>query len=386
MEKVEISVHRVQQPPLSGKGRGGIVKEDDMEVNNSRNALLALHRSGGKVQTGHPSGGNVLEQGISSENKNKISLGRISDKVPTVSELICQTPLKNQCWKIVFNEVNGDKPFRKIQPGTEIFMDTRTKELSWGEEAQNPGLAEKNRPMAEPPVLNRYPAKLEPAPEPIPEPINDPSKELGGLAGAGISEKGGAGLANAVSRFIGKDYEEMDCYEMVVGGLKSMGVKYQGRGGLGEHLIRDALSRGLGYNHFLNGEGLVSRSGNKVFERSFFSVNDPHAASKQVMQEMDTRLEPGQILSFSTRTRGHTGIVSKKDGVWTFINSGNMDNNLAGSNGQKGVGEEALGEEVANWFTLASRLDQGLKITLGSMDMEKLAKFRVGKGIGDGKV
>ncbi|MFO7751362.1 MAG: hypothetical protein R6V54_14845 [Desulfobacteraceae bacterium] len=367
---------------LSPERGEGTVKEDDMEVNNGQNAFLALHRSNGKVQTGQPSGGNALHQGISSGNKNRVFLGRISDKVPTVSELICQTPLKNQCWKIVFNDVNGDKPFRKIQPGTEIFMDTRTNELFWGETAQTSGLAEKSRPMAEPPVLNRYPVKGGPALDPQ----IDPAGEAGKGPRVGSSEKEDAGLANAVSRFIGNDYEEMDCYEMVVNGLKRMGVKYQGRGGLGEHLIQDALSRGLGYNHFLNGEGLVSRSGNKVFEKSFFSVNDPHAASRQVMQEMDTRLEPGQILSFSTRTRGHTGVVSKKDGVWTFINSGTMDNDLAGRNGLKGVGEEALNEEVANWFTLASRLGQGLKITLGSMDMEKLAKFRGENGKEDGQV
>ena len=58
-------------------------------------------------------------------------------------------------------------------------------------------------------------------------------------------------LAQAVRKFIGKDYSQMDCYELIVGGLKNIGVKYQGKGGLGKHLMKTAIERGFDYNHFL---------------------------------------------------------------------------------------------------------------------------------------
>lgn len=90
---------------------------------------------------------------------------------------------------------------------------------------------------------------------------------------------------------------------------------------------------------------------------------------------MGSYLEKGLILSFSTHTRGHTGIVSKKDGAWTFINSGNMDHNIGILGRAKGVGEETLNEEIKNWFKLASRKNESLSITVGRLDESKLDAF-----------
>ena len=93
------------------------------------------------------------------------------------------------------------------------------------------------------------------------------------------------------------------------------------------------------------------------------------------MLDMKNLLKEGQILSFSMRTKGHTGIVSKKNNTWTFINSGEIDNNINGKNGHKGVAEENLAKEIQNWFNLAKDRKEGLKITLGAMDMAKLSSF-----------
>ena len=60
----------------------------------------------------------------------------------------------------------------------------------------------------------------------------------------------------------------------------------------------------------------------------------------------------------------------------TFINSGRMDHNLAGENGKKAVGEEALKAELINWLTLAKSEKTALQISLGRLDRDRLSMFR----------
>ena len=76
------------------------------------------------------------------------------------------------------------------------------------------------------------------------------------------------------------------------------------------------------------------------------------------------------------KNRGHTGVVSQIKNQWTFINSGNMDNNLTGQNGKKAVGEESLRAELLNWFKLVNEEKSALQITLGSLDENRLSMFR----------
>ncbi|MEA1967222.1 MAG: hypothetical protein U9N77_03265 [Thermodesulfobacteriota bacterium] len=362
-------------------------KEDSMEIdgvagNITLNKSVTQNRSVNSLKR------TPCTPGSAESNNTLTSLGRITDKIPTVSELIVQGPFKQDCWKIVFNEINSDKFFKKITPGTEIFINSKTREVSWGKKVKEHGL--KSNFPAESGFTSKIKFKT--------NTIAGTQFEQGAVEqGAvpcerlpkieqGMDEIGASRLVNAVSKYIGRDYSKMDCYEMVVKGLKSMGIKYQGRGGLGEHLIRDAVDRGFAYNHFLNGEGLVSQSGKEVFKKSILHIRDADMEADALMQEINTVLKQGQILSFSTRTKGHTGVISKKEGVWTFINSGNMDNNLAGVNGNKAVGEEDLEKELKNWFRLAKNNGHGLKITLGIMDMEKLAMFRSEKRMVSEKV
>ncbi|MBF0260192.1 MAG: hypothetical protein HQK62_15435 [Desulfamplus sp.] len=58
-----------------------------------------------------------------------------------------------------------------------------------------------------------------------------------------------------------------------------------------------------------------------------------------------------------------------------------MDNNISGKNGTKQVGEEILSKELENWFKLAVSRKDGLKITLGNIDIAKLATYREDKTI-----
>ena len=96
----------------------------------------------------------------------------------------------------------------------------------------------------------------------------------------------------------------------------------------------------------------------------------------KTLEEVEPLLEKGFILSFSTPTRGHTGIVSRRDDLWTYINSGNMDHQIGEGGIPKGVGEESLSAEVKNWFRLAQSRNEPLQISLGQLDAQKLAFFQ----------
>jgi hypothetical protein len=287
-----------------------------------------------------------------------VRLGRVTSKVPTVSELLYNTDYRASCWNILAKQVNGGKSFTSIAPGTEIFLDPETSELSWGDKGgEKIAVSTANGNVPDP----RMEDKVLP------------------VSSAPVNEAAGT-LSNAVRKFIGTAYSKMDCYELVVGGLKTLGIQYQGKGGLGKHLMEKAVNKGFSYNHYLNGEGILAATGSDPYKKKVFKIDNADVEADKAMAEMTPFLRDGQILSFSTRTRGHTGIVSKKNNVWTFINSGNMDHNLAGANGRMGVGEEQLKAEVKNWFRLAGKRGEGLTLSLGAVDMEKLGKFGPKKG------
>lgn len=324
-------------------------------------------------------------QNITGQSHQKIHLGTLSDDTPTVSELLYSTPYKKNCWEMLESDVNSSKHFKRIPAGTDIYLDKETSEIVWekssGRHNERPLETVSGNSVTRggaPPI---YSANLKP-------------KQLSGSAhiqdGEGknyntqtalyrSATNSEPSLNKAVQGFMGNNYNKMDCYEMVVGGLEKMGVKYLGKGGLGRHLIDKAIDEGLSRNHYLNGEGLVDATGYSVYNKTLFRVKQPQPQAESAMKEMEKVLKEGQILSFSTSTRGHTGVISKKDGIWTFINSGYMDNNIAGANGEKQVGEEILSKELENWFKLAGNRKEGLKITLGDIDFAKLATYQLEK-------
>ncbi len=328
---------------------------------------------------------------VDSSGSKKVHIGTLSDDTPTVSELLYNTKYKKHCWEMLEKDVNSSKPFKNIPAGTDIFLDKATSEIVWGKKDNDnrkdltapshykskstfyksesgfsssvPALSNSVNPYS---VSSSYKSETMYSIGNV-EPHSKSSEE---------SRKSKVGLHEAVREFMGKDYSKIDCYELVVNGLKNMGVKYSGRDGLGKHLIDKAVGEGLRENHYLTGEGLVQATGQSVYNKRVLSVNNPIYQAKSAMNEMENVLKEGQILSFSTRTRGHTGVVGKKNGVWTFINSGYMDNNIAGKNGKKQVGEEILAKELENWFKLAGKKRDGLMITLGDIDVIKLASFQ----------
>jgi hypothetical protein len=190
-----------------------------------------------------------------------------------------------------------------------------------------------------------------------------------------VLKKHNTSLADAVRPFIGTSYTKIDCYGLIVRGLMNQGVQYHGHGGLREKLENLALLDGLPNNAYLNGEGLVEKAGSIIFSNSIHKISNAREETDKIYSEITPHLREGLILSFSTTTRGHTGIVSKREDVWTYINSGVIDNQISSSDVSERVGEEFLKAEIKNWVVLASSRQEPLTVTLGQIDENQLQVF-----------
>jgi hypothetical protein len=374
-------------------------------------------------------------------------LGRITDRIPTVSNLLIRHPsYRKNIWNIIHSARNKDKPYTKIQPGTDVYLNPETREIVWNREgfhtAKNQkkelersvihsdtkeksdrkaeavskfvklGMISRSNPTVSH-ILRRHPAYKQMTYQIIQSEINQGktftkmvegtdvylnSETLEVVWDRGIGKQDTTFIAHdmipltpdvqreipkdtdpfsddlvkSVKYFVGSSYEDIDCFELVVRGLNKMGIDYKGNGGLQNQLVRMAVAKGLPRNAYLNGEGLVKASGTQVYFKSISKIQDSEIQASEIFEEMEPFLKKGFILSFSTRTRGHTGIVSQKDRSWTYINSGTMDHRIGGRRDQKGVGEELLTAEIRNWVRVAANNDESLKITLGRLDAEKL--------------
>jgi hypothetical protein len=287
-----------------------------------------------------------------------VPLGTISNERPTVSHLLIRHPrYGSHCWPIIHAEANRGKGFERLRAGTRIWLNPNTREITWAAaEAAAPSRGLVEAPTAAQPAANRQTAATLSPPE------------------ARICEE----LVQVLRPFIGRPYAEMDCYELVVEGLKKIGVRYHGADGLKSRLLEMALADGRPANAFLNGEGLIRASGETVFTTALTPLAAAAETAAAVYAAMAPHLAAGQLLSFSTPTRGHTGVVAHRDSQWTFINSGRLDHPVVAAGTAKGVGEEVLQAEIGNWLRLARRRGEGLRITLGHFQDRKLAQFRSG--------
>jgi hypothetical protein len=278
-----------------------------------------------------------------------ILLGTISSETPTVSDLLIKHPdYERDPWSIIHAEANQGKPFTRMPIGTQVYLDPETSELIWG------GQIEKESKMV----------------------VASAIADSAGVTNSGPeADRLSEALVKAVEPLLGSPYERLNCYEMVVVGLKNLGIRYEGRGGLAEKLIRTAEAKGLPTNAYFNGEGLVAVSGRQVYSKTLPKVMNLDRDVEKLYQEMEPLLRRGFILSFSTPTRGHTGIVSRKDELWTYINSGNMDHSVMDGRVAKGVGEELLRDELKNWLRLAAERNEPLQITLGRIQEAKIQAY-----------
>ena len=278
-----------------------------------------------------------------------IAVGTIGKETPTVSHVLKANPIyAADAWNIIFSKINQGKPFTTLRPGTEILIDPQTMELRF----EGPG---STAPKA--PVISRA------AQEPLKAAVESYFQ---------AEDDFSSRLADAVRSYIGKPYGEMDCYNLVINGLRREGVRYNGPGGLRRRMEEAARAEGKPLNAYQNGEGLIKTAGRELFSKSFSRITNPNHLTGEVYDAIEPLLRKGEILSFSTPSRGHTGVISNKNGQWTYINSGLMDHRVDNGRINHRVGEERLRDEIANWFALARHRNEPLSITVGALDEDKL--------------
>lgn len=288
-------------------------------------------------------GNSLLQQEFSSQAKQSIQLGRIDKNNPTVSHLLKNHPqLRDQTWDLLANSTNKNKPFNRIGSGTEIFFNVETREITWNSGGEIIAASRQVGHRAPPPL---------PSPPALVEHSSLPPTDL----------------SEAVKKYMGTSYEEMNCYELLVKGLHHMDIPYSGKDGLFSKLTRMAVDKGMAPNAYLNGEGIVKAAGSLVLSKNYTDIDNWKNQSAALVKEIEPLLDNGQILSFSTEKRGHTGIVSQKNNQWTFINSGRLDNSVDLNSLPHGVGEEILIEEIGNWFKSAQDNRETLSVTLGHL-------------------
>lgn len=320
----------------------------------------ALTWSGGKFNSSklnqpaplphlHPSQGYQSSEAKKQDSPGAthLELGKISKKYPTISHLLKNHPqLREQTWNLIANTINKDKPFQTIPLGTEIYLNKENMEITWNRSGTT--LAT-NHPNLSVQGTVAFPTAV--APKQV-RPATD--------------------LSEAVQQYLGTPYEKINCYELIIKGLRQMDIPYSGKDGLYTELTKMAIDRGMASNAYLNGEGIVKAAGSQVLLKNYSGQGNWEEEAASLIREIEPLLDNGQILSFSMRRRGHTGIVSQQNDQWTFINSGRLDNSVSIGNVGKGVGEEVLQEEIRNWFKLAHTNNESLSVTLGQLELEKI--------------
>ena len=284
----------------------------------------------------------ALEQDLFPGANRSIQLGTIDSSNPTVSHLLKNHPrLREHTWDLLASSMNRDKPFDRIASGTEIYLNVSSMEITWNG-AERLKAVPRNNHLADQALHTSTPL-------------------------LGRSGRQPADLSEAVKKYMGTSYDEINCYELLVKGLHQMDIPYSGKNGLFSKLTRMALDKGMAPNAYLNGEGIVKAAGSLVLSKNYTGITDWKNDAAALIKELEPLLDNGQILSFSTEKRGHTGVVSQKDEQWTFINSGRLDNSVNRNSLPHGVGEETLREEINNWFKMAHTRRENLSVTLGRL-------------------
>lgn len=302
--------------------------------------------------------GSAIEQGLpvaydlgSAKNAedDRIELGTITPDTPTVSHLLIHDPrFASEAWNIIFSPTNQEKPYASLLPGTTVAINPQTRELSF----MSKGHDLSSSPAITAPPLDGESGKTPPS---DPEQIRFSGR-----------------LAESVRSYMGQPYDTIDCYGLVVRGLKDQGVQYGGPNGLRHQLERLAQEQGLPTNALQNGEGLIAVAGNKLYGQSFVRVTNVEEQTREVLRQLGPLLQEGMLLSFSTPSQGHTGVIARKDDKWTYVNSGLIDHQVDGGRVSRRVGEETLGEEIKNWLQLAKNKKTSLTVSAGLFDTKKL--------------
>ncbi len=171
-------------------------------------------------------------------------------------------------------------------------------------------------------------------------------------------------------RYLGRSYSKRDCYTFLVRALEDIGVRYYGPEGLRSELVQKALNDGLSPYRYLTGEAVThSLTGRPV------EIHIPNAredALESTWKQLERALLPGAVLSISSQTFGHTGIVAENNAQWTFLNS-STQRRSAGTGYR--IQEEDLKSELKEWLQRARKRNSFLTITLGVPERRLAARY-----------
>jgi hypothetical protein len=177
-------------------------------------------------------------------------------------------------------------------------------------------------------------------------------------------------VRQARNNYLGLRSDGKDCYNFLVQVLEDSGIPYYGRNGIRESLVNRAEREGVNPYRYLTGEDLTSQ-----LCRDPFRLHVPRGSAEsaaQVWRRMLPGLAHGALLSVSSQSFGHTGIVAGEDGRWTFLNSAKLGRDRKESYLVK---EEELMGELQGWLARAGRHDSFLDITVGLPERGRAEQF-----------
>jgi hypothetical protein len=182
--------------------------------------------------------------------------------------------------------------------------------------------------------------------------------------------------SNAAEHSFSGRYSNLDCFQFVAAVLEENGIRYYGKNGAGNALIKKAVTEHKPSNSFLTGEGVT-----QLLSSESFTLTVKESSFQGAWKKIEPRLKEGSILSFSSRRFGHTGIVGKRNGRWMLIHS-------SGTPEQKSsyrVKEEDLAEEIRGWLEKAKKEKDFLSITVGQVDRDLAAAYNMPEPLSPGK-
>ena len=164
-------------------------------------------------------------------------------------------------------------------------------------------------------------------------------------------------------------FKNRDCLEFLANLLEDNGIAYYGKQGLAHRLIGQARSQGKNLNAYLTCEGLTRELSSKPVT---LSLKKGHGRSfENVWQQLRPHIQPGSILSFSSKSFGHTGLVDGDDKRWVYFNS----SGTVGKPESYQIKAEDVKLEIKSWFQRAKQQDTFLNITVGTIDPNLAARF-----------
>ena len=177
------------------------------------------------------------------------------------------------------------------------------------------------------------------------------------------------GKNNTMVQHLRYCFRNKDCLEFLADLLEENGITYYGKNGVADALIVKARREGKNFNAYLTGEGLTQKlSSNPV---TVEIKEDGSDSFEDVWNRISPHIQKGTILSFSSQSFGHTGIVDRVGSRWIYFNSSGIPSKPETYK----VLAEDLKDEIRSWFQRAKRKKTFLHITAGAIDPNLAARF-----------